>query len=261
MPIGDPVPVDNTAQLYQIQTDLRALRETVERQGRTIDALIASIPQMSQPSPQAVGGGRSASAGKVYREWAAWLQTNGPAYRQKLMEETGRPLPANQPVVEWRSIMDTWADEVMPLDTMCKINGPSDGKGRPPSIYFLWAQRFEIHGLFGVGPSERPEPTAVTGVIQPPTLAEAMQSDTVIKAREQAPNPQPVVETEEEDVRFATMEEWHARWDPVFDEVAPYDAVPTDEEKAAMRETLPEGENWVEVLAVAYQEARVRSQG
>lgn len=250
---------------YQIQTEVRALRETVDRQQRTIDALIASIPQLSQQVPGAPAGGRSGSGGKVFREWVSWLEAYGPAYRQEVMEGVGKPLPGNQPVVDWRSVMATWPDDAMPFDTLCKINGQSTGQGRPPTVYFLWKHRFLVHVVHGVGPTERPttvatEPEVLLGVIHPPTeqeaavLSQAMQSDTVVTNRE------PAVEAS---VRCASMAEWYERWNPVFDIFAKYGDKPSNEERDEMRYTLPEdteGEDWSTILARSFHEAKLRSE-
>lgn len=259
MPYGDPVPVDNSAQLYQLTAQVAALEKKVEQQQRTIDALIASIPQLTQPTIGAPTNGRNNTGGKVYREWVAWLQLNRPAYRQELMESVAKPLPGNQPVLDWKSVMATWPDSAVPDDTMCKINGQSTGMGRPPTIYFLWSQRFDVYDLFGVGPSERPameatEPEVLLGVIHPPVTA-----DTVPLERQETQEPEPI---EEVVPRYATMVEWDERWGPLFDTLAKYDDKPTDEEKQEMILTLPEGstEPWNVVLARSFQEAKLRSQ-
>jgi len=263
MPLGDPVPGDNPTQLYQLTAQVGALEKKVEQQQRTIDALIASIPQLTQPTIGAPTGGRNNSGGKVYREWVSWLQLNRPAYRQQLMDGVGKPLPGNQPVLDWKSIMATWPDAAVQGDTLCKMNGQSTGQGRPPTIYFLWSQRFDVYGEFGVGPSERPttvasEPEVLLGVIHPPTES---QSNEIVAQPQVLPEVTLEPETPEYE-RFGSMEEWAERWNPVFDETAPYDAQPTDEEKVAMRATLPEdtgGEPWNVILTRSYQEAKVRS--
>jgi hypothetical protein len=287
MSVPELPPVDISPQLYRLQTQIDTLREAVDRQGRTIDALIATIPQMSQAGPPGTpGGGRRSSGGMVYREWVGWLSQNGPAFRQTIMDAVGKPLPGNQSVVNWNSIMATWADDAMPSDTLCKINGHSTGQGRPPVIYFLWSQRFDLHSKFGVGPESRPEPQGLLGVVHPPivgtgsdeiarlpvgqdgeilngggrsgaTVTEVSQEIEVPPA-----NPQPTVEPEGPP-RFATMEEWHERWDTVFDATVPYGEAPDRLEKEQMILTLPEdtdGEPPGTILARAAHEARQRAQ-
>lgn len=264
-------------QLYRLQTQIDTLKETVERQGRTIDALIASLPQLSQQTPTAPTGTRSGSGGKVFREWVSWIDENGPAYRQEVMDGVGKPLPGNQPVLDWRSVMATWPDDAVPDDTLCKINGQSTGQGRPPTVYFLWKHRFGIYGAYGVGPAKRPEMEAtktetLLGVVHPPTgpatpvlSAEThgvhpMPSETY--PRRVTLDPEPEAETPEHE-RFATMDEWNERWVPLFDSLAPYGEAPTAEEKAEMIATLPEdtgGEPWSTILARTSHEARLRSQ-
>lgn len=256
------------SRFYQLQTQIAALRETVDRQGRTIDALIASIPQMSQSA--APSGGRSNAAGKTYREWVSWLELHGPAYRKDIMDAVGKPLPGNQPVVDWTSIMATWPDDAVPSDTLCKINGRSTGQGRPPVIYFLWAQRYSLLDEFGVGPSL----ATMLGVIQPPIvntgsstigrLPVGSNADSPGLPADEWVDPQPEVEPEptEESERFATMDEWHARWDETFDVLARYGDKPSDWEKEQMIATMPEdtnGEPVGTVLARSLYEAKERN--
>ena len=207
--------------------------------------------------------GANVNGPRCLRVWADYLSKNGPSLRQEIQDATGVKFTerATPYTVMWDDGMAAYGDDHFAHDTIVRMRSVrnTDGRAGTSTAYFLWSQRYDVRDRFGVGPT--PEMArAMTGVIQPPTetevygLSEAWDSPTVVKAREAA-NPEPETVPD----RFATMEEWHARWDPVFDEVAPYEAVPTDEEKEAMRETLPEGENWVEVLAVAYQEAKLRS--
>lgn len=113
----------------------------------------------------------SGNSGKSLIAWAEWLAENGPALRQKVWDGTGvnlTPKGLNQ-TREWRAVMAMWDDDALPADKVMKIPGNCTAAGRPPMIYFLWPQRFDVHALFGVGPSYDPRPVkAMTGVIQPP---------------------------------------------------------------------------------------------
>jgi hypothetical protein len=222
---------------------------------------------------------------KSLREWVAWLKRNQPAYRQEIWDATGLNLTApKSSILDWTSDMAYWDDSQMPPDSLCRLRAPAGGPGAPPSIYFLWSQRFDIHALHGVGPSERPEPQpqlepepqTLLGVIHPP----------VGPATVPAPGTEPLTGEpldgfglpandwdtyEEQDLppksepteptRYATMDEWHARWDQVFDMLAANDAVATAEEKEQMLSTMPEdteGEPTGTILARALHEAKQR---
>lgn len=279
MPYGDPIPVDNTALVYQLMAQVAALNEKVAQQGQTIEALVSSVPPLTQPIIGAPSNGRSKAGGLVYREWVSWLSEIGPAYRQDIIDGVRKTLPGNQPVVDWTSIMATWPNDAVPSDTLCKINGKSTGQGRPPTIYFLWSQRFDIYGRFGVGPESRPEPQTLLGVIHPPlgpATVPAPDTEPLTGepldgfglpanewdgyepdlANDPSPQPEPT-----EPTRYATMDEWHERWDQVFDMLAANDAVATAEEKEQMLSTMPE-DNGVgsagTVLAMALHEAKQR---
>jgi hypothetical protein len=203
---------------------------------------------------------------KSLREWVAWLKRNQTAYRQDIWDATGLNLTAHKSsILDWTSDMAYWDDSQMPPDSLCRMRGPAFGPGAPPSIYFLWSQRFDVHSLFGVGPDGRPEPVeesepeTLLGVVHPPVTADFKPLE-----QQEIRNPQDEVEsrsTEEEEAsqRFATMDEWHARWDPLFADLAKYSMPPTDEEKQEMLDTMPEdtgGETPGTVLARSLYEAK-----
>lgn len=102
----------------------------------------------------------SANSGKSLIAWADWLAENGPSLRQKVWDGTGvnlTPKGLNQ-TREWRGIMAMWDDDALPADKVMRIPGDGTAAGRPPMIYFLWPQRFDVYGLFGVGPPHDPRP-------------------------------------------------------------------------------------------------------
>lgn len=184
------------------------------------------------------------------------------------MDAVGKPLPGNQPVLDWTSVMATWPDDAVPDDTLCKINGISTGQGRPPTVYFLWRHRFDVYGGFGVGPSERPEvettkAETMLGVVHPPTnpvtFGTPWDEPMATVEESQSIESEP---TEETTLRYATMEEWYARWNPLFDILAAHDDKPSEGEKEEMLATLPEdtgGEPANTILARSFYEAKVRS--
>ena len=115
---------------------------------------------------------------KSLTRWVNWLKANGPALRKTLVDAVG-PLGGNAVAytLDWDWSMGFAEDDAFIDDTMLKMTiAPETGKGRPPDVYFLWSQRYDLLDLFGVGPSHpeleatKPEPTdpePLTGVIRP----------------------------------------------------------------------------------------------
>jgi hypothetical protein len=120
--------------------------------------------------------------------WTSWLRDNGPALRQTIAEAVGNLSTSASPHVrKWQEHMEMWADDQISPDTLLSVQATKRGMGRPPMVYFLWSQRYDVRPLFDVGP-EPPgiDPTAghkevappvhkeltevqpLTGVIQPP---------------------------------------------------------------------------------------------
>lgn len=268
---------------HQLQSQIDTLREVVDRQGKTIDALIAAIPKTGQTA-----GSEHPSGSKSYREWITWLEVNGPAYRKTITDGTGRTLPGKQPVMDWSSVMVTWDDTAMPSDTLCKINGPSAGKGRPPTIYFLWSQRFDVLPKFGVGPA-RPDPAepvelATGGIVGPNDLGPLTVGDDAPLLGVLSPTdenytgdlaqalamtyaaedpPEDDLDWEDEPLPKAPdMETWHAQHAPFFDLMASMESKPTEQEKADLYATLPDGVSDPHaVVALAFRDAAQRYRG
>jgi hypothetical protein len=222
------------------------------------------------PGGKGVGTvGANRNGPKCLRVWAEYLKENGPSLRQEIQDETGVRFTerATPYTVMWEDEMVTYGDDHFAQDTIVRMRSVrnADGRAGTQTAYFLWSQRFDVFGRFGVGPQPAMA-QVLLGVVHPPTEQPTVlsaQSDGIHPINDgtykRRSEPEPTVPEYE---RFATMEQWHERWDPIFDELAPYDATPTDEEKAAMRATLPEdtgGEPWTVVLARSYQEAKVRS--
>lgn len=217
---------------------------------------------------------------KCLAVWTEWLERHGPAYRQDVQDGTGgvkfteRATPYT---VEWEDEMAGYDDGHFPVDTICRIRGlKQHDRGAPPTVYFLWSQRFNVYGEFGVGPVGRPTVTVtdtlapLLGVIMPPEPSNLGQGylnrvtqpmvltdeDEAMVSELMDDGPDP------ESVRYATLEEWHARWDGVFDRLAPTEGKPTEDEMAEMLATMPEdlgGDNPKAILAVSYSDARRRS--
>ncbi len=112
---------------------------------------------------------------KCLRIWGEWLAANGPATRAYITGATGERLTerATPHTIQWTDDIDPTDDLSYPPDTIMRIRSLSEGFGRgaPPTVYFLWSQRFDVREKFGVGP-ERPDETTVLGVIQPPHVTD-----------------------------------------------------------------------------------------
>lgn len=187
---------------------------------------------------------------KSLREWVAWLKRNQPAYRQVIWDETNINLTAHKSMVlDWTTDMVHWSDGQMPDDQLCRMRGPATGPGAPPSIYFLWSQRFDVHALHGVGPVGRPETEPILGVVHPPAPMSEMSEprSDVTDGTVESPH-----------TRFLTLDDWHAAWDPLLESLAPYDAKPSDDEMTRMVATMPAAvtDDPKAIIAVSYSAAR-----
>lgn len=157
--------------LDDMQMQFNVARHSLEQLGLMIANYRDTVPAPLQEAPRARRVGRI----KSLDTWVDWLTVNGPAYRKDIAEATGLNLATNATahVRPWKDHMEHWSDGQLPADTLCNITGPKKGMGRPPVIYFLWSQRFDLLPRYGVGP-EKPyatggvvEPGALTGVLQP----------------------------------------------------------------------------------------------
>lgn len=237
-------------------------------------ALMATLRNGESSVTATVSVGKPIGNNKSLREWVAWLKRTGqPALRQTIHDATGINLTAHKSsILEWSIDMAYWPDEQVPADTLCRTRANSTRPGAPQSIYFLWSQRFDVHRVFGVGPSERlivEQPTTILGVIHPPTPAtgavpwDQMEFDWSVVTYDTTDTDE---DTDEDTAvtrgyqPYASMDDWHARWDPLLNMLAPYEEKPTPEEQEEMLGTLPAGtDDPKAILAVAYSQAYRRS--
>lgn len=209
------------------------------------------------------------------REWVGWLRMHGPSYRGEIQEATGINLTAKpSQVLDWSGDMVTWAETAVPGDTLCRTTGFREGRGRPPSIYFLWSQRFDVLPKFGVGPV-RPDPAepvelATGGVVGPDDLGPLLVGDgapllgvlsptdenysgNLMDMLSQVVEEDSATDDPDEDLswdepeddepapRAVDMAEWHERHNAYFDMLVQTETKPTDEERAELYADLPEG--------------------
>lgn len=101
--------------------------------------------------------------------WAEHLAVNGPTLRQDIWDATGLNLSqsGHTQVKQWKGPMAFWPENSVSPGSVCSIPSLGNGKGRPPVIYFLWSQRFDVRPKFGVGPERSSDSDALLGVIQP----------------------------------------------------------------------------------------------
>lgn len=142
------------ALLEEIILQHNVVRHSVERLGE----LLANY-QNTIPAPHAEGVKASRKSGiKSLDIWVGWLKENGPAFRQTIWDATGINLAtsASPQIRKWMPHMEMWGDNDVPADMLFNIPGRSKrGMGRPPVVYFLWSQRYDVFPNFDVGP-ERP---------------------------------------------------------------------------------------------------------
>lgn len=98
---------------------------------------------------------QSGKTPKCVRAWQRWLADNGPNTRAHITNATGVKFTerGTPHTIKWEEGDDV-SDDRFPLYTITRFTGlPPNGRGAPPTIYALWAQRFDVYPKFGVGPT------------------------------------------------------------------------------------------------------------
>lgn len=189
--------------------------------------------------------------------WAEHLAANGPTARGDITAATGLNLTKSgyDRTHAWVGPMTYMPDDGFPADAVLRIKGPSNGVGRPPVIFFLWSQRWDVLPKFGVGP------------VQPDVLPETVDLgqqylDTVTAPMDLTAEDEvalaDLLTGDGDSVRYATMDEWDDAWSATFDALAAAEAKPSDEVKQRMRDTLPDGADGNAAIAIAYRQATLR---
>lgn len=200
-------------------------------------------------------GDRSTPTGmsiRCVREWTRWLAANGPELKPIIAEETGIKFSerGTPHTFLWDESMEDDPDDALPPNAIVRMQAPArEGRGRPPMIYFLWSQRFDVHPRFGVGPikSEPTDETDLTGL----THAEAMEATYGPSEADEIVSIEPEPLTD----RFPTLDEWNDAWTPTLQTLASSGAKPPDEMKQRMLDTVPVGEDPPSTLALAFSRA------
>lgn len=210
---------------------------------------------------------------KCVREFTRWLSENGPALKATIESETGVKFTerGTPHTVHWNDSMAASPDDAYLDHTIMRIDSLSTGAaGRPPVIYFLWSQRFDVRPRFGVGPERPAQSNTVTyspadvavTVGMHEALAESFDQnppaawgETDLPAQSNTdPEPKATV------ARYATLEEWDEAWASTFDALASAEAKATDAQKEMLRATLPEDADANAAIAIAYRQATQRVQ-
>lgn len=237
--------------------------------------------QLALPGGGAIrpASGSARKGPKCVRVWTDYLNQHGPGYRQDITDGTGMKFTERGTpyTVEWEDHMVEFEDDHFLADTIMRIRGIREdgGRGAAPVLYFLWSQRWGIYDAFGVGPKIRPHAAAVSepteddtllGVVHPPEPHVAMDWGTVwdmvtdVTLEKSEPTEESEPGTVSGITPFESMDEWHTRWDPFLETLAPHDAKPSEDEQAAMLSTMPEGtEDPKAIMALAYSSARRRA--
>lgn len=211
---------------------------------------LGPIPTMLPDS--AVGGALLSSNPHSLNVWAEWLAEHGPSLRQDVWDGTGLNLAtgAMKNVITWKGPMTMWADGAVLPTTVCRIQGLSEARGRPPTVYFLWSQRWDVHPLFGVGPI-KPEPSDLDAFGLPANEWDEPTDEPEPSGVYVGATAVPELPT----THLATMDEWNERWHNTMRSIAASGIKPDDELKQQMIETLPESVDPGPALALAYSAA------
>ncbi len=197
---------------------------------------------------------------KSNSRWVAWLTANGPATRKTIADAVGL-LTGDVP-----PYADQLFDGTYPDDTMMRLSAENaHGHGRPVDVYFLWSQRFDLLVLFGVGPV--PPPTKVISPDERDDLVDQLDSgeitaDEFVDGIFESTDPEcPILGVLQppERIRLSSIEEWDGAWAALLDAHVAAETTPTDEQKQAMRDSLPEGAEPNAALAIAWRSAVERS--
>lgn len=215
--------------------------------------------------------------------WAEWLGKNGPSLRNAVYKGTMKQLssPASKRVLAWTKSMDTWDEEDVPSDVVCRIqcNAQQFAKGRPPTVFFLWSQRYDVYPIFRVGPikyeysaSESSKEWGtllnsggmitgmVTGTATDPLKSLRRWIDGAFPEPEDTTTVQ-ANELVDQPNRCETIEEWDAMHGALFDSIV--GAAPgtklTDDQKKLLRGTCPLGLDPNASIAIANRKAAARA--
>lgn len=250
-------PHDTLAQIVQhlavAQTYLTKAAVLVARYQETISPSGASLARKTN------------SAIHSLQAWAEHLGENGPTTRGDLHEATGLNLTQSgyNRTQAWAAPMTYMADDALPADAVLRIKGTSDGVGRPPVIYFLWAQRWDVLTKFGTGPIKPTnfEAGLHSDVVVPDAHPEnrgnlvfPVETDETLDWSEPASD-----ETEWVPTHCSTMAEWDELHSALFDAMVGAESKPNDEQKQLLRLTVPEGEDANAAIAIAYRNATLRA--
>lgn len=195
---------------------------------------------------------------RCVREWTRYLAENGPELKPVIAEETGIKFSerGTPHTFLWDESMADDPDDALPPNAICRIQGPpNEGRGRPPMVYFLWSQRYDVHPLFGVGPI-KPEPSDDLG---------QRYFDTVTAPIDLTEEDEAVIDdllgNSVHSQRCGSITQWDDLHAPLFDAMVAADSKPTDEQKQTLRDTLPDGAEPNAAIAMAYRAAVQRAQG
>src|SRR3990167_9510519 len=203
--------------------------------------LVAEYQSAAAPTPLGSAVRSTNTTIHSLHMWAEHLAEHGPTTRGDLDAATGLNLTKSgyDRTHAWVRPMTYMAGGSFPDDAVMRIKGPSNGVGRPPVVYFLWSQRWDVHPLFGVGPVKPENAPAIsiptdgamrgTADLTGLTFDEAQEviycpSDdeipvTVNTLQEMFDGPEP-----DGPVRYGTMAEWDEAWSGLFDSLAATEA-------------------------------------
>lgn len=197
--------------------------------------------------------------------WAEHLAENGPTARGALNTITGLNLTKSgyDRTHAWVGPMTYMPDDAFPADAVLRIKGLSNGVGRPPVIFFLWSQRWDVRPKFGAGPTKPenlPAPVDGSHLHQSDlTHDEAGGLEPVHEWLLESPADNTPDDAVTDSLRYASMDEWNEAWSPSLRVLAADGVKPSDEVKQRMLASLPVGQEGQTTIAMAYSAAARQS--
>jgi len=262
--------------LDEVQDHILAGSQHYEKAKSLLAMLYSQFPEIGADTDTKSLAARTDGYPPSLFAWAEWLGKNGPSLRNAVYKGTMKQLssPASKRVLAWTKSMDTWDEEDVPSDVVCSIkcNAQQFSKGRPPTAFFLWSQRYGVYPIFRVGPIKAedsasnsisgygPVTDRVTIDIHDPLESVRRRVDFSVPEPEDTTTVQ-ANELVDQPNRCATIEEWDAMHGALFDSIV--GAAPgtklTDDQKKLLRGTCPLDLDPNASIAIANRKAAARA--
>lgn len=180
--------------------------------------------------------------------WAAYLKQHGPTTRKAMADANG-PLTGTLPphIESLGRPLSQIPDDFYPAEMMFRCTKDVDGAGRPPDLYFLWSQRYDVFPDLVLDENIENEPVL--------TKVAIIEIDDPINME---PDPTPPVPKQSAvldlplvPARYSTLQEWYDENYQSHFIYAEHGEKFDPEEMAHLKATCPEGVDPLAAIALA----------